>query len=157
LVAVGRNAPEKGFDVLLRALGGLDVELDMFGAGTESLTGGRVRGHGPVSRDEIAAALVTAHALVVPSRREGLGLVAIEGLSTGTPVIASAVGGLIETVEDGVDGILVPPDDVAALASALRELPLPGPRAAAVHLHEPDEVAARHLAAYEEAVNRRRR
>ena len=148
LVAVGRNAPEKGFDVLVRALDGLDAELDVFGEGTDALTNGRVHGHGAVSREQIAAALGRAHALVVPSRREGLGLVAIEGMSAGRPVIASAVGGLVETVEDGVDGILVPPDDPGALARALRELPLPAPRGRAVTRHHPDTVAARHREAY---------
>jgi glycosyltransferase involved in cell wall biosynthesis len=157
LVAVGRNQPEKGFDVLVRALDGLDADLDVFGTGTESLTGGRVRGHGASPRSAIFAALSNAHALVVPSRNEGLGLVALEALAAGRPVIASAVGGLVETVEDGVDGILVPPDDVDALAGALRELPLPAPRARAVARHRPEEVAARHLAAYERAVNARRR
>jgi glycosyltransferase involved in cell wall biosynthesis len=157
LVAVGRNTPEKGFDVLVRALDGIDADLDVFGTGTESLTDGRIRGHGASSREEIAAALAGAHALVVPSRREGLGLVALEALAVGRPVVASAVGGLVETVEDGVDGILVAPDDVGALAAALRSLPLPPPRAAALLRHRPEEVAARHLAAYEEAVNRRRR
>ena len=157
LVAVGRNAPEKGFDVLLRAIDGLDAEVDIYGVGTESLAGARVRGHGAVSRGEIAAALSHAHALVVPSRNEGLGLVALEGMASGRPVIASAVGGLVETVEDGVDGILVPPDDPAALAGALRELPLPTPRGRALRRHRPDEVAARHVAAYERAVSARRR
>jgi glycosyltransferase involved in cell wall biosynthesis len=157
LVAIGRMAPEKGFDVLVAALEGLDAELDVFGVGTEVLTGGRVRGHGARSRVEIATALATAHALVVPSRREGLGIVALEAMAVGRPVVASRVGGLVETVEDGVDGILVPPDDPAALREALRRLPLPAPGAAAVDRHRPDEVAARHIAAYERAVSERRR
>jgi glycosyltransferase involved in cell wall biosynthesis len=155
LVAVGRMAPEKGFDVLVAALADVDAELDVFGVGTEVLTGGRVRGHGARSRDEIAAALAGAHALVVPSRREGLGIVALEAMAVGRPVIASAVGGLVETVEDGHDGILVPADDPAALAAAIRRLPLPAPRAAAVERHRPDEVAARHLDAYERAISGR--
>lgn len=157
LVAIGRLAPEKGFDVLVKAVGELDAELDVFGTGTEVLTGGRVRGHGPRSRADIAAVLADAHALVVPSRREGLGMVALEALAVGRPVIASRVGGLVETVEDGVDGILVPPDDPAALVDALRRLPLPRPGAAAVERHRPSEVAARHLEAYERAVSERRR
>jgi glycosyltransferase involved in cell wall biosynthesis len=157
LVAVGRNAPEKGFDVLVRAVDGLDAEVDVFGVGTEALSGGRVRGHGAVARDEITAALRSAHALVVPSRNEGLGLVALEAMAVGRPVVASAVGGLIETVEDGVDGILVRPDDVDALRAALGRLPLPAPRGAAVERHRPDVVAATHLDAYERAISARRR
>lgn len=157
LVAIGRLAPEKGFDVLLKAMVEVDAELDAYGAGTEALTGGNVRGHGAVSRDEIAAALAGAHALVVPSRREGLGMVALEALAVGRPVIASRVGGLVETVADGLDGILVPPDDPAALADALRELPLGPPVAAAVERHRAGEVAARHVEAYERAVSERRR
>lgn len=140
VVAVGRNSPEKGFD-LLHDLG---VPVDIYGVGTESLPGG----HGAVTRDELVDALAKAHALVVPSRREGLGLVAIEALALGRPVIATRVGGLVETVEDGVDGILVPPDDAAALRAAVQRLPLPRPRASAVAKHRPTEVAARHLDAY---------
>jgi glycosyltransferase involved in cell wall biosynthesis len=157
LVAVGRHAPEKGFDVLLAALGEVAAELDLFGTGTEALTGGAVRGHGARSRQEIAETLARAHALVVPSRREGLGIVALEAMAAGRPVVASRVGGLVETVEDGVDGILVPPDDPAALAAALRRLPLPPPVGRALVRHRPAEVAARHVAAYEQAVSAPRR
>ena len=157
LVAIGRMAPEKGFDVLIAAMDGVDADLDVFGVGTEVLTGGRVRGHGPRSRAEIAEALVRAHALVVPSRREGLGIVALEALSMGCPVIASAVGGLVETVEDGVDGILVPPDDPSALRDALRKLPLPAPGAEAVERHRAPAIVASHVAAYEQALSERRR
>jgi glycosyltransferase involved in cell wall biosynthesis len=153
LVAVGRLAPEKGFDVLVAALDGLDADLEVFGAGTEALTGGRITGHGPRPRAEIAAALVRAHALVVPSRHEGFGLAALESLSMGTPVVASRVGGLVETVVDGVDGILVVPDDPVALAGALRQLPLPAPTSAATERHRPAEVAAQHVLAYEQAVS----
>lgn len=60
--------------------------------------------------------------LVMPSRVEGFGLVAVEALLAGIPVVASRVGGLSEVVEDGVTGLLVPSDDPEALASALREL-----------------------------------
>ena len=83
-----------------------------------------------------------------------MGLVALEALALGRPVIATRVGGLVECVEDGVDGILVPPDDVDALRAAVQRLPLPRPTASAVAKHRPAEVAARHLEAY---VNARRR
>jgi glycosyltransferase involved in cell wall biosynthesis len=140
VVAIGRNSPEKGFDLLR----GLDVPVDVYGEGTESLPGG----HGPVTRSELLDALARAHAVVVPSRREGLGLVALEALAAGRPVIATRVGGLPEVVEDGVDGILVPPDDVDALRAAVARLPLPPPKGAALARHRPAEVAARHLEVY---------
>jgi glycosyltransferase involved in cell wall biosynthesis len=58
----------------------------------------------------------------VPSRREGYGLVAREAMAHGRTVVASAVGGLVEAIEDGVNGVLVPARDIAALRRALEEL-----------------------------------
>jgi glycogen(starch) synthase len=166
LVTVGRLVAEKGYDVLLDALIGLRDEgvravLDVVGEGPDAVAlatraaplGDDVTFHGARSRDEIAALLARAHALVVPSRREGLGMVALEALAVGCPVIASATGGLIELVGDG-DGALVPPGDPAALADALRRLPFGPPRAAAVDRHRPATVAADHLAVYESLVRR---
>jgi glycosyltransferase involved in cell wall biosynthesis len=59
---------------------------------------------------------------VVPSLYEPFGIVALEALACGVPVIASAVGGLKEIVADGQCGLLVPPGDPGALARALRLL-----------------------------------
>lgn len=56
---------------------------------------------------------------VLSSRREGFGLVTVEAMATGLPVIVTRAGGSEETVEDGVSGLLVPPDDPRALADAL--------------------------------------
>jgi glycosyltransferase involved in cell wall biosynthesis len=53
---------------------------------------------------------------------EGLGVVLLEAMNHGTPVIASRVGGIPDIVEDGVSGLLVPPGDADALAAALRRL-----------------------------------
>lgn len=60
--------------------------------------------------------------MVIPSLSEGLGTVALEAAALGTPVVASRVGGLIESVNDGVSGILVPRADVRALAEAVAGL-----------------------------------
>ena len=138
-----RASPEKGFDVLLDAVhiarrDGADVTLDIIGDGPdraalEARSGqlglaGAVRFLGPLPRAALYERMATAHAVVVPSRREGLGLVAVEALALGRPVIASQVGGLPEVVTAGT-GLLVPPEDPAALARALQSLPLPSPPA----------------------------
>jgi glycosyltransferase involved in cell wall biosynthesis len=161
LVAAGRLSEEKGFDVLLDAMriavaDGLDVRLELVGSGPEherlvqlaEPLGDRVHMVPAQPRRELWARLDEAQALVVPSRREGLGLIALEAISRGRPVIASDVGGLPEVVRDGVDGVLVPPGDAVALAAALEKLPLAPPVGDALQAHAPRDVAEAHRAAY---------
>jgi glycosyltransferase involved in cell wall biosynthesis len=57
-----------------------------------------------------------------PSHREGFGVVCAEAMAYGRPVVASAVGGLLDLVVDGETGLLVPPGDVSALRAALERL-----------------------------------
>jgi glycosyltransferase involved in cell wall biosynthesis len=68
---------------------------------------------------EIAGALDRATCLVLPSRSEGLGRIVVEALCRGRPVVATRVGGIIDLVRDGENGLLVPLQDPAALADAL--------------------------------------
>jgi glycosyltransferase involved in cell wall biosynthesis len=77
----------------------------------------RLPGHVPARR-----ALAAADVACVPSLKEGLSVFSLEAQAAGLPVVASAVGGLTESVEDGVTGRLVPPGDEAALAAALGDL-----------------------------------
>jgi glycosyltransferase involved in cell wall biosynthesis len=63
-----------------------------------------------------------AAVVAAPSLREGYGVAAREAMAWGRPVVASAVGGLTDAVEDGVTGLLVPPGDVGALRAALERL-----------------------------------
>jgi glycosyltransferase involved in cell wall biosynthesis len=164
LAAVGRLSPEKGFDVLLDAVHllrcrGVDVTLELAGDGPErdrlaakaETLGPRVRLLGGIPRHALSAVLGRADAVVVPSRREGLGLVALDALGAGRPVVASRVGGLPEVVQEPDDGVLVPPGDPRALADALERLPLRAPAARALGRHDPGRVATEHLDAYEEA------
>ena len=81
-----------------------------------------VRLVGSVPSESVPEWLRSADVVVVPSRRESLGLVAIEALACGIPVVASRVGGLVETVEQGVTGLLIPPADPGAIVDALRAL-----------------------------------
>lgn len=163
LAAVGRFVHAKGFDVLVAAVellvaDGVEVRCEIVGDGpdAERLAGSPLVRDGIVRllparpRAQLLELVTRAHALVVPSRNEGLGLVAVEALALGVPVVASRVGGLPEVVGDG-DGLLVPPGDVEALAGALRRLPLPPPGGSAVARHNPHAVLTAHLAAYREA------
>ena len=83
---------------------------------------------GSLPRSEVAREIASADVLVVPSiltpegRREGIPVVCMESLAGGTPVIASALSGIPELVEDGINGLLVPPADPGALAAALLRL-----------------------------------
>ncbi|MEO6121374.1 MAG: glycosyltransferase [Acidimicrobiales bacterium] len=147
-LAAGRASKEKGFDVLLEAMalpaaaawsltmvtdgpqrGFLEAQAARLGLG------GRVRFDPPCARHELHALVARHHAVVVPSRSEGLGLFALEALALGRPVVASRVGGLTEVVVDGDDGRLVPPDDPQALAEALGGLVVRPPVARAVERH----------------------
>ncbi|MGQ9699024.1 MAG: glycosyltransferase family 4 protein [Armatimonadota bacterium] len=74
---------------------------------------------GRVLHDDVLRDMARAEVTVVPSRDEAFGLVALESMAVGTPVVASRVGGLAEIVRDGIDGFLVPPGDPEALADRL--------------------------------------
>jgi glycosyltransferase involved in cell wall biosynthesis len=127
--AVGRLVPEKGFDVYLEALQRLPgVSGVLVGDGPERARLERLREDlGLRDRVELAGWRSDARTLigsfdvlVVPSRVEPLGIVALEGMSAAVPVVASRVGGLAEVVIDGETGVLVAPDDADALANAIR-------------------------------------
>lgn len=137
VVCVGRLHRSKGQDVLIRALAYLrepfpEVTVELVGNGPtrESCkqlaqdlgVADRCRFVGSVPHREVLRKMAKAAVTVVPSRSEAFGLVNIESLAVGTPVIASRVGGISEIVRDGVDGFLVPPDDPAALAEKLGAL-----------------------------------
>ena len=89
---------------------------------------GRVALAGRRTRGEVAELLSRAHVLVSPSvptaegKREGIPVVLMEAMASGVPVVASGISGIPELVEDGTTGLLVPPRDSSALASALRRL-----------------------------------
>ncbi len=154
LLCVGRLVAIKGHEVLLRAFADArrevpTLELEMVGEGplrgdldalaVQLAVGDAVRFVGRVS--PMAPAYERAAAVVVPSLGEGFGMVALEAAERGRAVIASAVGGLSEIVDDGRTGRLVPPADPTALAAAIVELG-----------SEPERVAALGRAARERAL-----
>jgi type III pantothenate kinase len=77
---------------------------------------------GFVSPHELGAYYERAAVVACPSHREGYGVVAREAMAYARPVVASAVGGLLDAVEDGVTGLRVPPRDPPALRAAIETL-----------------------------------
>jgi glycosyltransferase involved in cell wall biosynthesis len=141
-VTIGRAVAKKGFDDLLEALGRLPSTLNWclthIGGG-EKLKAlqaqaqalgldDRIVWAGPKAQDEVIAALRAADLFVLPSKeagdgdRDGLPNVVMEAASQGLPIVATDFAGIPEFVRDGVEGVLVPPGDVAALATALNEM-----------------------------------
>lgn len=137
IIAVGRLHPSKGYDVLLTAIKklldqGRDLALQIIGAGPEREAleaqvardgiGGRVTFLGSLAEDRIIDHLDSSDVFVLSSHAEPLGVVCMEAMSMGVPLVGTAAGGVGEIVTDGVDGLLVPPNDADALAAAVARL-----------------------------------
>jgi glycogen synthase len=114
----GRLAPEKGVRELVQAARGMRLVVAGDGLLREEVPDAL----GFVSRDRLAELYARAAVVVCPSHREGFGVVCAEAMAHGRPVVASAVGGLLDLVVDGETGVLVPPRDVPALRAALERL-----------------------------------
>jgi glycosyltransferase involved in cell wall biosynthesis len=141
LVTVGRLVPRKGFDIVIEALRNVaHTELVIAGGpaerhiaddpeaarlkrvAAEAGVHDRVKLVGQVSRQDMPGLLRSAEVVVCAPWYEPFGIVPLEAMACGVPVVASAVGGLTDTIVDGVTGSLVPPRKPAALAAAVREL-----------------------------------
>ena len=131
ILALGRLHPNKAFDLLIRALRVLPgVHAVIAGEGPERAAlqdlartvGVTDRLHLLGWRTDTAALLATADLLVCPSRIEPRGNVVLEAWSAGRPVVAAAVAGPRELIAPDRDGLLVPLEDPAALAEAIRSL-----------------------------------
>jgi glycosyltransferase involved in cell wall biosynthesis len=136
VVAVGRLEKEKGFDYLIKATHklkstGVDIEVEIVGDGSEGENlkalsndlglNDRVTFRGWVTPDQSRTIMQRACMLVHPSSYLGDGVpnVIKESMALGTPVVATAVAGIPELLDDGRHGIVVPPQDVEALAKAI--------------------------------------
>jgi glycosyltransferase involved in cell wall biosynthesis len=134
VLAAANLVRRKGVDVLLAAVAALAPgarwALWIAGDGPERAAleaaasrlgvGDRVRFLG--RRSDVPDLLEACDVFVLPSRKEGLGVAALEAMARGRPVVASAVGGLAEVVAADETGLVVPPGDAAALATALERL-----------------------------------
>ena len=137
LAFAGRLIAKKGAATLIAAMDLLKdrypmLQLSLAGEGDErpalEADAGRrglasqISFAGRLPHDAIYPFLASAALVAVPSRSEPFGLVALEAAQAGRPVVASAVDGLPEVVEHGRTGLLVPPEDAAALAGAIASL-----------------------------------
>lgn len=146
IVVIGRLVARKGVDDVIRALAALpDAELVVAGGPPAAELAGDAEAHrllevarqarvadrvelrGAVARDDIPKLLRSADVVACTPWYEPFGIVPLEAMACGVPVVATAVGGLLDTVVDGRTGLHVPPRDPSALAMALRRL-LDSPR-----------------------------
>jgi len=143
LVAVGRFVPKKGYDVLLEAVAllrrqGVDATLTLAGSGPlerqlRALTRtlgleDRVRFPGFVPHEQVPELLREADCFVMSSRvsasgdRDGIPNVILEAMAHGLPVVGTDVSGIGEVVQDGITGVLTPPENARALAAGIARL-----------------------------------
>src|SRR5579871_849884 len=137
LAYLGRLVPQKGVDVLVAAVALLAgrfpaLRLAIAGEGEERPAleaevrrlglDPRIAFVGALAHGAVHRFLAEADVVVMPSRAEPFGLVAVEAAQMGRPIVASAVQGLPEIVGHGETGLLVPPEDAPALANAIATL-----------------------------------
>lgn len=135
LITVARLLERKGIQTILSACAHptvLDIELKIVGTGPyepelreqvrKLRLEDRVRFLGFVPNEDLPHLYRDSDIFVLPSQTESFGLVFAEAMSCGLPIAASNVGGIPETVRDGVDGLLCPPDDPASLRENLLRL-----------------------------------
>jgi glycosyltransferase involved in cell wall biosynthesis len=133
--AAGRLSPEKGFGVLVDAAARVadadaDVGFVLFGDGplreklTRQVAAAGLEGRFVLAgfRHDLDCFLPFLDLMVLPSFTEGMPNVVLEAFAAGVPVVATAVGGTPELIEEGLSGYLVPPGDPAALARRIRDV-----------------------------------
>jgi glycosyltransferase involved in cell wall biosynthesis len=125
LLVVCELVRHKRVELALEAARLAGVRVKVVGGGADeqrlrALYGAHAEFLGRIDDAELAGIYARARALVMPNVEE-FGITAVEAQAAGRPVVAVAAGGALETVVDGETGVLVPPDDVDALAAVLRD------------------------------------
>ncbi|MFL5540197.1 MAG: glycosyltransferase family 4 protein [Longimicrobiaceae bacterium] len=163
LLCLAHYAPWKGLDVLVRAFARVaarrpGVRLVVAGDGAGRAETGalaaalgvaeRVALLGEQPRARVAELLNGCALFVLPSRAESFGIALVEAMACGRPVVGTRVGGIPEIVHNGVDGLLVPPDDPAGMACAIELLLADRPAAERMGARARETVRLRFQAAH---------
>jgi len=181
IFAIGRHAPQKGFDNLIRAFARIVLDprgaelhdLLIAGDGPESETlkqiskelclGDRVTFVGRKSHQEAVELFLGCSFFVLSSRAdEGLPVVTVEALAAGAPIVATRSGGAPEAIQDGVNGLIVPKDNVDALEEAMRRMAsdpvmragMRAANASRARLYDWANIAQQYVNVYERAIER---
>ena len=125
----GRLARHKGQDIAIRACTKLGVPLRVFGGGfaaygekqLKTIAGRKIEFLGEVTEEKKWELMAGARAFIFPSEMEDFGIVPVEAMSAGTPVIALAQGGVLETVVEGQTGVFFQERSVNSLITAIKE------------------------------------
>ncbi len=146
-LAVGRLIPYKRFDLAVRACSDLRRNLKVIGDGPEitklkKIAGPKIEFLGKVNDETLENLYQNAKALLFP-QLEDFGIVPLEAMACGTPVIAYGKGGALETVRDGVGGLYFKNQDVASLKNAIYRFERRKWSPEAVHLSVKDFESAR--------------
>jgi colanic acid/amylovoran biosynthesis glycosyltransferase len=137
VIAVGRLTPAKGQHILLDAVAALkregrELTLRIVGSGVDEASlkqhaqalqlGDSVVFEGAVNQDRIRSLYARAHCFSLPSFAEGIPVVLMEAMAMEIPCVTTHITGIPELITNGVDGLLVPPSNVQALAEAIARL-----------------------------------
>ncbi len=133
-IFIGRTSSDKGaidaakailaldFDFRLVLIGAPTPEFEKFFTALPHLSQSKINYLGRISDAEKHTLLSQAELFILPSQVDALGIVLLEAWQHAVPVIAAAAGGMVEVVDDGIDGILTPYGDVVALANVIEHL-----------------------------------
>lgn len=135
IVSIGRLSPEKGLDILLTSYASQfgsrrDVRLILVGDGPQKEALAALARRLNIAEQVIFAGFVSnvssyyaaADLFVMPSHTEGFPMALLEAMAAGLPVIATAVGGIPDIIQDGIDGCLVPPGDIDRLGASMAKM-----------------------------------